>query len=793
MPVRLKEIFEALTLVGAPNNSASPHFFIFMYGTDCFFNKKVGANLYHLELDIFSYMALVTSQALNEHELHDDSGLAYLTESVAVLNGPDNFGFTCQALIAKAVLLALRAVAYGKPNLYIAGHSRGAVQAALVIQELDRIRVQLNTSLEPALSDVLCQSSSERFNAAMRALLTSGLDNSQFDTQENREGLLQQINAMTYSPFLMEPVPGNAPDLPVLNLGTWNDTRFDQPMPTLKKHCFLYAGDERARGFRPIVFLEKHFDSIKEMPFDIIHGHHGTLFGNCFHRFGEDAQSEDKEARDSRFNVIKWVLFQLMYFINKDTNIFSNLSLGVVNCTEFNTLLSAFCNPEIDNRMMAIDRCIDAMIAAEHTRDFKDIGYGLGAEEQWDQRLTFSSQRPAKSLERLPHYTLEDRLSALVANESLKKRKPIDHMLTLEKFLRSEPKMFSRVAEALFYQYRYAVLSASDENKFWDMINRLFKQEDSQPFYEILEKVVNARCQNIRKELVLVRQSLPQVNSQGFWLNLLPREDVSVETLLKTVCGLYQKASRIHQGIVDLECGELREQLEDIKSELLNWVRQCIQNKFDEIAVHDKKTMIVEYRQQEVGRTKELKKLKTVLFKLKIEKEDSCCPWQSLMKEYIVKVDARIEDKKGIIEQLELTIQKISVNHDVIVKLQTLTDKYHSHLQKTNNNPTNCDDKIAIIEELQEYLLSGQFVEFFDKIRDEKTIAILSKRRDSAFIIFWEAVLDVLMMILVVATGFLPLEIYKAMGGHFRFFSTAKGESFVDEGIQLAQNLALDF
>jgi len=800
MPVRLKEIFEALTLVGAPNNSASPHFFIFMYGTDCVFNKKAGANGYYLELDIFSYMALVTSQALNEVELPlrlDDSSLAYLTDSVAVLNGADNFGFTCQALIAKAVLLALRAVACRKPNLYIAGHSRGAVQAALVIKELERIRLKLNTSLDTSLSDVLCQSSSEPFNLAMRALLRSGLDNSQFDTRENREGLLLQINAMTYSPFLIEPVPGNAPDLPVLNWGTWNDTRFEQPMPTLKKHCFLYAGDERACGFRPIVFFEKHFDSIKEMPFDIIHGHHGTLFGNCFHRFGRDAQSEDKEARDSRFNIIKWVLFQLMDFINKDTNIFSNSlethSLGVLHCTEFNALLSAFCNPEIDNRMMAIDQCIGAMIAAEHTRDFKNIGYGLGAEEHWEQRRTFS-QKPTKSLERLPHYTLEDRLSALILLRPLEKREPIEHMLILEQFLSSlESEMYSRVAEALFYQYRNAVLSESDENQFWGMIKNLCKPKASQIFYEILEKVVNARCQNIQRGLFLVRQSLPQANPQGFWLNLLPREDVSVETSLKTVFGLYQKASRMHQGIVDLEYREIEQQLEETEAELLKWARQCIQNKFDEITVHDNKTMIFEYRLHEKGQVKELENFKTVLFKLQIEKEVSCCIWQSLMKEYLVKVDAYIEEKERIIKQLDLTIQNISVNHDVIIKLRTLTDEYHSHLLKTNNNPTNCDDKIAIIDELRECLSNGRFLDFFDKIRDEKVIAILSKRRDSAFIIFWEGMLDVLIMVLVVVTGFLPLEIYKAMGGRFRFFSTAKGQSYVDEGIQLAQNITFDF
>ena len=410
-------------------------YFLFLLGTDTAFKTSPVMGETTPDIDPLSYMALMTSQALQQTAtvLSDTKGaggtickeargLSYYSDSVAVVNGPQTLAQNKGERMAECILLALHAVASGKTDLHIAAHSRGAVQGILLIHELDRIRKALKAEPNKPLNDILLSSPAGYINVAMKTFLGSPIPG--VDLPENREKLLKQLEQLQFSPFLIDPVPGNLPAdvLPaILDPITWVDPRFADELPGLQRYELLTCEDERSRSFRSFV------------PRGLVHtpvpGHHGTAMGNPFERNKVDAGSIAPEVKIARLKVRDLVVYKLLHFINKGTGIFSrnssntDLQSNIFGCDGLNTLFNNYftANDTIRNKQL-IASYTQAIAVRQHTVGLRTTHYGLRAEliGMASDRVLFAhaghTAEQQGSLQ-IPHKTLENELSMLTLGE----------------------------------------------------------------------------------------------------------------------------------------------------------------------------------------------------------------------------------------------------------------------------------------------------------------------------------------------------------------------------------------
>ena len=348
----------------APSPAATDNYFLFMMGTGGKFQENPeptvqGSDLPPVEKpyirgETLSYSAQALVSLLEESnqvakgtEKTGDNILSYSSPSVDVLDGPSNDGSDVSSRIARGVFLALRAAACGKRTLQIAGHSRGAVESILVMHELDRIKQEIKKALATTpptsrkkFKDIVCNSANTNSNLttktkdALVTLLQGTIDDCE-DAQLRQ--LDAQLDALKVNAFLIDPVPGDAPQNLLFPLGSfvsWHDDLFYKPMPC-NTHELLLCRDEQSPSFYPIV------------PNDAIvtvqPGHHGTACGNPYsqtvERPNDDAYTLEKAKLGQDLALLKF-----FNFIKKTTGLFADPIKGALKIGS-NSELDAVLNP----------------------------------------------------------------------------------------------------------------------------------------------------------------------------------------------------------------------------------------------------------------------------------------------------------------------------------------------------------------------------------------------------------------------------------------------------------------
>ena len=353
MPLNLNDLFDLLAeeptpdLPGAVDNSPArdlglrenPHHFLLFLGTDTKFTKRPTAGTREYPSgETLSYLAQALTIILNEQASVKTCALtdtlSYSSASVDLLNGPKTLGAEVGERVAEGVLLALQAVARGKKTLQIAAHSRGAVEAILVMHELERIKKALSEEPEKKLYLILQSSPSRLTQLAMQTFFNTAKDD-----EANRRRLSEGLSNLKINAFLLDPVPGDTVFyLPGI---TWDDSLFYEKPPC--DTCeLLLARDERSAGFYPIIpkgILPK-----------ILPGHHGTASGNPYCQQQADLPTTLKNYQTN--SVQKLVLFKLFYFLNNAT--------GAIKCPEN--------HQEVDLGHPALDNILNSFLTADDTK-----------------------------------------------------------------------------------------------------------------------------------------------------------------------------------------------------------------------------------------------------------------------------------------------------------------------------------------------------------------------------------------------------------------------------------------
>jgi hypothetical protein len=341
----LKDLFSIL------DNSSTPellHHFLFFLGTDTEFTPiptTFGTNYDRGETLSYSAQAIVSWIGETETAESGEKGdpLSYCSPSVDVLDGPTTLGTEVGDRVAQGVFLALRAAATGKKSLQISAHSRGAVEAILVMHELGRIKEELTASPEKTLHQILLDSPSKSTTgAAMKKLFPQPDQPDQNDNEDNRKKLLQCLNELEINSFLIDPVPGDTVFfIPGI---TWHDRLFYEQPPCKNYELLLYR-DERSGCFYPIV--------PKGMQATIIPGHHGTGSGN--HYSQQLAELPDSLKGFNTLGVQNLVLCKLFHFLHKVTNIFER-NIGSERITldlhhsDLDKILNEYLNVDVPAR-----------------------------------------------------------------------------------------------------------------------------------------------------------------------------------------------------------------------------------------------------------------------------------------------------------------------------------------------------------------------------------------------------------------------------------------------------------
>jgi hypothetical protein len=282
---------------------ATPSQFLFLLGTDTKFTPKptIGTDLSYVRGETLSYAAQATAAILGEAETDKgaaaDSPLSYSTPSVDVIDGPTTLGSEVGNRIAHGIFVGLKAAATGKTKLQITAHSRGAVEAILVMHELDRIKKALRDAPTKTLKAIMLESCCKLTSAAVAELFAEG-----GETFEDREFLATRLEALEVNPFLIDPVPGDtAYLLPYIG---WHNPHF-YIKPPCTHYELLLCANERTTCFYPIV--------PRDMKPTIIPGHHGTASGNQFTQslapiLGTCADKPTTGVQD--LVLYKWLHFQ---------------------------------------------------------------------------------------------------------------------------------------------------------------------------------------------------------------------------------------------------------------------------------------------------------------------------------------------------------------------------------------------------------------------------------------------------------------------------------------------------
>ena len=293
------------------NTDVNKHHFLFLFGTHGkLIPKPTLLEKHYTRGETLSYALLRVASQLGETEnlsiKTPGDSLSFCTSSVEALNGPTTRGTEVGELIAEALFLVLRAAASGKETLQISAHSRGAVEAILLMHELGRIKLALAETPEKSLKQILLDSPCKLTRAAIIKLF---INNAEEDTTENRALLYHRLNALTINAFLIDPVPG---DSTYAFAGfNWYDERFYQK-PPCNSYVLLLCRDEFSSFFYPIVS--------KGMQFYVIPGHHGSPLGNLFTQAYLELPENLRHLKTT--DVQDLVLCKLLYFLHQTTNIF---------------------------------------------------------------------------------------------------------------------------------------------------------------------------------------------------------------------------------------------------------------------------------------------------------------------------------------------------------------------------------------------------------------------------------------------------------------------------------------
>ena len=292
-----------------------PNQFLFLLGTDTKFKPKptTAPCVDYLRGETLSYAAQLTVATLGETgEITSastgagataiENPLSYSSESVDVINGPSTLGAEVGDRIARGIFLGLRAAATGKTKLQITAHSRGAVEAILIMHELDRIKIALRVQPTKTLKAIMLESNCLSTQAAVKALFIAEGD----ESADDRVRLAERLDHLEVNPFLIDPVPGDTVYMfyviGVPFIGWHNDNFYKKP--PCAHYELLLCANERTTCFYPIV--------PKDMTPTIIPGHHGSASGNPFDQ-QKTPVSPDERAKTTGIQdlvLYKWLRFQ---------------------------------------------------------------------------------------------------------------------------------------------------------------------------------------------------------------------------------------------------------------------------------------------------------------------------------------------------------------------------------------------------------------------------------------------------------------------------------------------------
>jgi hypothetical protein len=282
---------------------SSPDYHLILLGTDTKFTQKP-IDPFYKNGETLSYWAqLITCLYREKSKVvvtpKTPSALSYSSTSVDLLNGPTTYGTEVNERIAEGVFLILNAVARGKSNIQISGHSRGAVEAILIIQEIRRISKSLND--DNSLLDSLKKSPSQNIQKALVALMLREL--SRFITPTAYFGVKPQVfakrlNAIKINSFLIDPVAGDS--FLGLPYTSWHDPRFYLPLPADKCELIV-CRDEHTICFTPVI--------PQNVSANIVPGHHGTASGNVYNQQYTNVNDETDNGSVQRLTLCKMIHF----------------------------------------------------------------------------------------------------------------------------------------------------------------------------------------------------------------------------------------------------------------------------------------------------------------------------------------------------------------------------------------------------------------------------------------------------------------------------------------------------
>lgn len=268
-------------------------------------------NTPYIRGETFSYTAQLMTQLLGEQDTlvqHADASQKtspnyahpYHSNSVDVINGADTPGFEVGDRLAKALMLALGAIAEGKTNLSISGFSRGGVESIVLTHELARVREALQKDLQKdqsqrrTLATIISESNtvpglSIRKNPSytresLNILVPEGANE---DDDALKTALLANLEKLQVNLFVLDPVPGGNFGK-IARIGWQEEAFYTLPPFVVKKQEFVQK-HETSNCFKPIIPLG--------MPYEVLPGCHGTGDGNQFDHNGasvpETLQTKD--------------------------------------------------------------------------------------------------------------------------------------------------------------------------------------------------------------------------------------------------------------------------------------------------------------------------------------------------------------------------------------------------------------------------------------------------------------------------------------------------------------------
>jgi hypothetical protein len=271
-------------------------FFLFMLGTDTTYvdkpthllPKKTPGRRNFKRGDTLSFSMKALAHLLGEEVVigAPDSPLCFSSDSIAAIAGPSTLGSEVGDRIAKAIYQVILAAARGYTHLSISAFSRGAVEAILLMHELDRIKCDLKESPEKSLFDILVNSPCIYTQAAVKLLYEEPLAYTA-QAHDFRRDMSRCLETLTIDAFLIDPVPGDA----FCSFAGWTDPRFGKKLPCQRTEL-LVCRDERTTCFVPII--------PEGVQPTIIPGHHGTACGNPYDQQGRKPWKTTTEKLSSK-------------------------------------------------------------------------------------------------------------------------------------------------------------------------------------------------------------------------------------------------------------------------------------------------------------------------------------------------------------------------------------------------------------------------------------------------------------------------------------------------------------